>query len=287
MYAILDGLTAERRAGLVFVDSSGHRRDYTFAEAADQSQRYAAVLRAIGVQKGQFVAVCNANTAKCIFLLLALERLGAQPVLCGDDLTGEELLARMQAFAVSTVVTNRRGRRHVEWVQAFLPAGTRYVLVGEEHEKWARMDTLARSAKPYAASSREPAAVGARVRHIAHDLLQARTTDRVWSTFPFGTDRWLTFAGAPLVCGAATIVHEGPFKAHERLDLLHELETTILCQTAHEYAALLDAGVGADGVRLPRLRRCIASDGFPELTARWQQATGKVLHLAAVGTLQL
>ena len=288
MYAILDRLGAERRTGVYFIDYYGHRRDYTFAEIADQSQRYASVLRTLGVEAGQTVALCNANTSKCLFLLTALDRIGAIPLLCGEDLSDEELLARIKAGSARIIITNRRRRRRVEWVQPFLPPDTKYVLVGEEHESWARMDTLAEDALPYAGGPHGPHPISKTVSTIARDVLQAQPDDRVWSTFPFGTDRWLAFVQAPLFAGAATIVHEAPFNARERTDLLHELEATILCQPAQEFEALLDAAEGT-ALRMQRLRRCVAVEASGELRERWQAATGKPLipahpPAAVVGT---
>lgn len=278
MYAILDALAAQPQTGLFFVDYYGHRRDYTFGEVSEQSQRYAAVLRALGVHEGEPVAMCNANTQKCLFLLLALERLGARPVLCGEALSGEELLARFKRYEVTTIIANRRRSVHIDFAHAHLSPHTRYVLVGADREGWARMDTLATSAKPYAGEClAAPADV---VKSIASHIFQAAEGDRVWTTIPFASRFWFACAQAPLYAHAATIVHEGPFDPLERLDLLHELSATIVCQPAAEFEALLDHGTPS-ALRLPRLRRCIALDADPELRERWELQTGRPLESPA------
>ena len=276
MYAILDALAAQPQTGLFFVDYHGHRRDYTFGEVSEQSQRYAAVLRALGVHEGERVAMCNANTQKCLFLLLALERLGARAVLCSESLSGEELLERFKQYGVTTIVANRRRSVHVDFAHEQLPPHTRYVLVGADRDGWARMDTLAVSAKPYAgeSASAPPSDV---VKAVAGEIFGAAEGDRVWTTLPFASRFWFACAHAPLYSHAATIVHEGPFDPLERLDLLHELSATVLCQPAAEFEALLDRG-SPSALRLPRLRRCIALDAGTELRERWELQTGRPLE---------
>jgi acyl-coenzyme A synthetase/AMP-(fatty) acid ligase len=89
-------------SGLIFIDEYGHRRDYTFAEIAAQSRRYAAVLRAFGVQQDESVAVHLPTTAKCIFTLLALQRLRAAAVL-----------GPPQAHA-ATIISDRKYRADID-----------------------------------------------------------------------------------------------------------------------------------------------------------------------------
>ncbi len=287
----IDDLSHETRTGLVYLDYYGHRRDYSFAEVVGQSQRYAAVLRALGVGSGERVALCNANTAKCLFLILALQRLGAAAVLCGEDLDDDALRAQLEHSGASTLVTNRRRRPRIEWVENFLPVQTRYVLLGEEREGWARMDTLARSARPFAGTEPRDGDAAFVFDDTAvnyAELEQMQTTadssiglgrdDCLWSALPFGSRAWIAFALLGLRFGCASIVHEAAFEAHERLELLHELEVTVLCQPASEFEALL-ALPELRQARLRRVRRFIALNADEALALRWEEATGKPLIL--------
>jgi acyl-coenzyme A synthetase/AMP-(fatty) acid ligase len=286
---VIDKLAGERRTGLIFVDYHGHRRDYAFLEISDRSQRYAAVLRALGVVPGERVALCNANTSRCLFLLLALARLGAVGVLCGENFTFEQTLARIRDSGATTVITNRRRRPTLEALQAALPQQTTYVLLGEEREGWARMDTLSQAARPFRgittqlldmafAFGNDVLDYGAlyEARAEAIDLLSPRESDRVWTTLAFGSPEWLTFTQAPYWRGACAVMHEAGFNPAERLDLLRELEVTILCSPAAEYRALLLAPQLRDAA-LRRLRRCVAIGGDDALEREWENATGKAL----------
>jgi acyl-coenzyme A synthetase/AMP-(fatty) acid ligase len=69
------------------------------------------------------------------------------------------------------------------------------------------------------------------------------------------------------------VLHEGAFDPVERLELLRELDVTVLLQTADEYAAEIAVGEAAK-VRLPRLRRCLCAGDAPDadVAQRWQDA---------------
>ena len=128
----------------------------------------------------------------------------------------------------------------------------RYILVGEAYEGWARLDTLAQAARPFAGittQSLDMAMVfgenvldyGAlyEARTLAEQTLDPSASDRVWSAFPIGTQQWLTFVQAPWWRGASTVIHEAQFEPAKR-GVVRDLEVTILCQSADEYRAQLD-----------------------------------------------
>lgn len=264
--------SGESRTGLVFVDTYGHRRDYTFGEIADRSQRYAAVLRALGVREGERVAMCTSSHAWSLFLMLALERLGSTPIVLAEDLSYEEILERIRTGGVTTVISNRRRRAELEPLQCALPAATLFALLGDEGEGWARIDTLAASAKGWAGSGPEQS----EEMRTAADALDSRPGDRCWTALPFAPGAWAAYTKAPLWSGASLVLHEHRFDAAERLDLLRELDVTVLCQPAAEYDELLSLPAIA-ALRRTRLRHCVALGGDEALRKRWLHATGKSL----------
>lgn len=244
---LADRLAGERRTGLVFVDDYGHRRDYAFAEIAEFSARYAAVLRAFGVQEGEHVHVRLSTTGKCIFTLLALERLGAHAVFDYHD------VAR-----ASTIISNRKYRRAIDAARDRFHADARYVIIGEECEGWARLDTLAQVAS--AVDVAQPEIDEAQLedaRAQASAYLAAVPTDIIWCALQIDDVDWLQHAVAqPWLCGSAVIAHSGEFDPRERLDLVRELDVTILLQRAEDYHAEL-ALPDSTRFKMPRLRRCM------------------------------
>lgn len=275
---IVGRFAAAQRTGLVFVDEYGHRRDYTFAEICSHSQRYAAVLRAFGLSSGDRVYVSLSSTAKCAFTLLALERLGAQPVF---DVAG--------AAGAAMVIANREYRPKIEAERERLSPQAAYVLIGEECEGWARLDTVAQMASPAAeteTASGEDMLEQARTQ--ARERLGAVDTDVVWCAMQFEEGEWFERALLqPWLLGAAAVVHNQTFDAQERLDLVRELDVTILLQRAEEYHAEL-ALPDPKRFKMPRLRRCIVLDeaGDALLERQWAERFGVQLVPPAVQSQQ-
>lgn len=263
---LVDRLAAQQRTGLVFVDGYGHRRDYTFAEISTHSRRYAAVLRAFGVRDGELAYVHLSATPKCVFTTLALLRLNARPTL-----------DRSKANGASTVVSNRKYRESVDECRECFAADARYLIVGDECEGWARIDTLAQNASPlYGGTETVEHEALERARRDARERLGAEPTDLVWCALQVEDARWFRESiEQPWLSGSAAAIHDGAFEPRERLDLARELDVTILLQYAEEYAAEL-ALPDVQGFKLPRLRRCLFIDA-PEdesLQTQWTERFG-------------
>jgi acyl-coenzyme A synthetase/AMP-(fatty) acid ligase len=263
---------AEDRIALIFIDDAGHRRDYTFGEVSQQSQRYAAVLRAFGVGANERVLLRGSNTAKLIFTLLGLERLGAAGIPCAESSTAADVLHAVKEIGASTIVANRKYREQIDNLRAELLDVQRFIVVGEEAEGWARLDSLTARAQPYAGTP--VPSVLSEAAHETPQRLHLAPTDRFWSTLALDNAAWIanTLLGA-WSCGATMVVHEGQFDAAERLELLRELEVTVLLQNASEFEAQA-ALENLAQVRLPRLRRCLCPGDPPDAQSaqRWLDA---------------
>lgn len=271
---MIDRLASGNRTGLIFVDDYGHRRDYSFAEVSRFSQRYAAVLRAFGVKQNDNVYVALSSTGKCAFTLLALERLGAKAVL-----------DRAQGAGATTVIANREYRPQIDKTRAHFSPDAAHVLIGEEREGWARLDTVAQIAAPVAGIEEpldEQALEAARTQ--ARERLGAVETDVVWCATQFSDPRWFEEALVqPWLLGATAVAHNHTFDPQERLDLIRELDVTILLQQADEYHAQL-ALPDPKRFKMPRLRRCIVLDDGSDalLEQQWAQRFGVQLSPRAV-----
>ncbi len=273
---LIDRLAGEQRTALVFIDEYGHRRDYTFREVAVHSQRYAAVLRAFGVAGGERAYVSLSTTAKCVFTLLALERIGAEVVLDAA-----------RAPSAATIVANRVYRPQIDALREQLQPQTRFLLIGEECEGWARLDTLAQ-AGPAPRSEVETGAADATLdsaRDGMRELLGAGAIDTVWCALHVEDENWFERAiAAPWLCGSAAVAHNADFDASERLDLVRELDVTILLQREHDYRAQL-ALADPERFKMPRLRRCLIAGNRvdEELQSKWNERFGlQLTSFAAV-----
>lgn len=273
---VVDRLAGEDRAGLIFVDVHGHRRDYRFSEIADLSKRYALAFHELGVRRGDRVLVVLPAIAKWAFAMLGLFRIGAVPVLCDDRIDEADLIARANDCRATAIVAHRRNRRSIDAGRNLLRGIVRFCLIGEESYSWTRLDTLAERG---GRCEGEPLDAGDEAYisfHGAHGIvhtvgstfaqrlqarhwLDARPSDVVWCAAPAGSVEalWYSMLG-PWSCGAAVVIHEGRFDSVERLELLSELNVTVLCQSAPAFGRLAN---DPTPIRLPHLRRALCAAG--------------------------
>jgi acetyl-CoA synthetase len=91
---VIDQLASERRTGLVAIAAGGSRREYSFPEIAELSQRWAAALHRAGIGKGDRVIVAMPKVPEWLFAMIALLRLGAVAVPVADQLRARDVLYR-------------------------------------------------------------------------------------------------------------------------------------------------------------------------------------------------
>ena len=101
---VIDRLADENRLGLLFIDKNGARRDYTFPQIADASQRYASALADAGIVRGDRVIVSLPKIPQWLFVMLALDRLGAVAIPCAEQLRAKDLLFRATHSGAVAVV---------------------------------------------------------------------------------------------------------------------------------------------------------------------------------------
>jgi acyl-coenzyme A synthetase/AMP-(fatty) acid ligase len=263
---LIDRLAHSKRPGLIFIDEYGHRRDYTFAEIAKLSKRYAAAMRAFGIGEDHRVYVALTGTPRCAFILLALQRLNAQAIFDAES-----------APTATAVITNRERRPAVEKDRARFSEEMRYLLIGEECEGWVRIDTVAQIAAPIPGVQLpvDQEQFG-RAYALARQVLGADDGDVVWCTVKIDDVDWFERAIVqPWLAGATAVVYDHAFDPRERLDLLRELEVSVVLQRAEEYEAQL-ALPEPLRFKMPRLRRCLLIDGRVDdaLQERWNARFG-------------
>jgi acyl-coenzyme A synthetase/AMP-(fatty) acid ligase len=91
---VIDELASHDRRGLLFVAADGTRHDYTFVQISDASQRYAAALRDQGIERGSRVIVALPKIPQWLFVMLALDRLGAIAIPGPEQLRTKDLVFR-------------------------------------------------------------------------------------------------------------------------------------------------------------------------------------------------
>jgi acetyl-CoA synthetase/medium-chain acyl-CoA synthetase len=296
---VVDELAKSDRRGLLFVDAAGQRHEYSFAQIADHSQRWAAALRDLGVGHGDHAIVVLPKTPAWLFAMTALLRLGAVAIPGAEQLRAKDLRYRAVHGEATTVIAPAANAAEIDAIRAEVPGVERYLLVGGERAGWTAVDALVAGARPFAGNptrpddrayivytsgtTKEPKGVVHRVAYTFAKRSQAAVwfdctpADLVWCTAGTGWAKslWNVLLG-PWSCGSCIVLHEGGFAPEERMNLIRDLGVTVLCQAPTEYR--LEAKLPDLGARwsLPKLRHCVSAGEplNPEVLARWREAFG-------------
>lgn len=296
---VVDRLADEQRLGLLFVDKTGTRHDYTFAQIADASQRYASALVDAGIDRGDRVIVSLSKVPQWLFIMLALDRLGAVAIPCAEQLRAKDLMFRATHAGAVAVVAGSDNYQEAEQMRAAAKTLRSFFIVGGNAERWIDLDGAAEHATPFAGVETDTSEWAYIVytsgttkdpKGVVHDRgytfakrmqaeywLKATPHDLVWCTAATGWAKslWNVLLG-PWSRGSAIVLHEGGFDAVERMDLIRDLGVTILCQAPTEYR--LEAKLDDLGGRwkLPKLRHCVSAGEplNPEVIERWKDAFG-------------
>ncbi len=300
---VIDRLASEDRRGLLFVDARGNRTEYTFAQIAEASQKWAAALRDVGVRKGDRVIIVLPKIPAWLFAMLALLRLGAVAIPGAEQLRAKDLLYRANHAGATVAIAHIANAGEVDAIAADAPNLQQYLLVGGEREGWTPVEALVDAAQPYAGeataaddlayivytsgTTKDPKGVVHRVaytyakRMAAQFWFDCKPADLVWCTAGTGWAKslWSVLLG-PWSCGSCIVLDEGGFAPEHRLDMLRDLGVTVLCQAPTEYR--LEAKLADLGTRwqLPKLRHCVSAGEplNPEVLALWRGAFGLTIY---------
>jgi acetyl-CoA synthetase/medium-chain acyl-CoA synthetase len=300
---VIDRLAPEGRRGLLFVDAAGQRHAYTFAQIALESQKWAAVLRDNGVRKGDRVMIVLPKIPAWLFAMLGLLRLGAVAIPGAEQLRAKDLRYRANHAGATLAIGHIGNAGELDAIAPDTPDLQHYLLVGGERAGWTAVEPLVAAAQPFAGvptqpddlayivytsgTTKDPKGVVQRVgytyakRMAARYWFDCRPADLVWCTAGTGWAKslWSVLLG-PWSCGSCIVLDEGGFAPEHRLDMIRDLEVTVLCQAPTEYR--LEAKLPDLGTRwkLPHLRHCVSAGEplNPEVLALWRGAFGLTIY---------
>jgi acetyl-CoA synthetase len=285
--------SAGARVALRWIAREGARRDFTYADLRDETNRFANVLRSLGVGKGDPVAVLAGRIPELYIAALGTLKNGSVFTPLFSAFGPEPIQARINiARARVLVTTDALYRRKVEAVRAALPSLEHVLLVGDPlavqklpHVHHLR--GLMAAADPrlvIAPTDAEDAALlhftsgttgkpkGAVHVHdavVAHHAtgrfaLDFHPGDVFWCTADPG---WVTGTSygiiAPLTHGLTSIVDEAEFDAERWFSILQAERVTVWYTAPTAIRMLMKVGAAAARQhRFPALR-FLASVGEP------------------------
>jgi acetyl-CoA synthetase len=285
--------SAGARVALRWIAREGARRDFTYADLRDETNRFANVLRSLGVGKGDPVAVLAGRIPELYIAALGTLKNGSVFTPLFSAFGPEPIQARINiARARVLVTTDALYRRKVEAVRAALPSLEHVLLVGDPLavQKLAHVHHLRglmAAADPrlvIAPTDAEDAALlhftsgttgkpkGAVHVHdavVAHHAtgrfaLDFHPGDVFWCTADPG---WVTGTSygiiAPLTHGLTSIVDEAEFDAERWFSILQAERVTVWYTAPTAIRMLMKVGAAAARQhRFPALR-FLASVGEP------------------------
>ena len=272
---------------LVALSRDGERREISFGEVADRSARLAGTLLAHGVGRGDVVATVVGNRPEWVLTLVACFRIGAVALPCTEQLRPKDLRARMDAVEPAAVVADERD---VDTVAAAGFGGP--VLAVPDESLFDAEPAPAADLAPAdpalitftSGTAGEPKPIRHGQRYLpgqrtqAEHWLGAREGDLVWCTAASG---WSKSARnvfiAPLLMGAAALLHDARFDPAERLEVADREGVNVLCMAPTEYRTVAKR---AELRPLPSVRHLVAAGEplNPEVVRVWREATGREIH---------
>ena len=269
---------------LAFVDGAGAVSRLTWGEIADGAARWSGVLAERGLRRGDRLLALVGKTPDWHLILLGALRLGLVTVPCSEMLRAKDLDFRMRHSGASLLVADRGAEAEVAGMDVlFLDEAGEPAAIPECEDTRADepafiLYTSGTTKDPKGVTHTHGYTYAKRMQ--AEHWLDARPGDLVWCTAGTGWAKsiWNVFLG-PWSRGAEILLHEGPFDARERFELLERMEVTVLCQAPTEYRlmAKLDDLERHD---LSRLRHAVSAGEplNPEVIKAFRDAFGLTIY---------
>jgi acyl-coenzyme A synthetase/AMP-(fatty) acid ligase len=280
-----DVVEAAEPGALALVERArdGGRREWPFGEVAAAGSTLAARLAALGVRRGDVVLTLIGNRAEWVLTMLACFRQGYVVLPCTEQLRAKDLRLRLEVTKPRMVVCDERNAdvlRQAGWAGptlwvpwAQLPAAATPAPAELEPEDPCLITfTSGTAGEPKAVVHAQRYLTGQRLQ--AEHWLDARPGELVWCTAASGWSKSARNAFiAPWIRGAAALLHDARFDAHERLAVLADEPVAVLCMAPTEYRVIAKR---AEPRPTATLRGLVAAGEAlnPEVLRAWHHATG-------------
>ncbi|MBU0708753.1 acetate--CoA ligase [Patescibacteria group bacterium] len=256
------------KVALFWEGSDGEKRKYTFLELMELSNKFANVLKTLGIERGDRVFFFLPRIPELYYGFLGTLKTGAIAGTLFAAFGEQALLDRLQNSAARILITNKDLKERVDKVKDKLPRLEKIILVDSdkntdyvlsltklmekapEDYKVAHMDPSDPAFMLYTSGTTgKPKGVIHQHLAILHEhmsakwVLDLREDDIYWCTADPG---WVTGIAYEILGtwsnGAATLVYEGRFDPEKWYDLLQEYDVTVWYTAPTAVRLLMAAG---------------------------------------------
>jgi acetyl-CoA synthetase/medium-chain acyl-CoA synthetase len=303
---VVDRFAAEPgRPALLWRDAHGAERRLTYADVASASNRFAHLLRSLGVACGDPVVVMLPKIPEWQIALIGALKAGCLVIPSSVILRSKDIEYRVNHSGSVALITTHEQISAVDGVRDELPTLRHCIaLAAQEAPGWLDFES-ALAEQPDDASAQQPtrASDAALVyytsgttgppkavlhshaytwsqRYTAEFWLGLRGDDRLWTTSDTG---WAKAAYSvvfgPWSVGAEVFMYAGRFEPRRELELLEEIEPQVFCAPPTEYRLLVKDEKLAS-LSVPRLRECVSAGEplNPEVIRAWHERTGLTIR---------
>jgi len=287
------------RLALIWCNGAGAERRFTYADIKRLSNRFANLLAAHGVGKGDRVVVMLPRVPEWQVALVGCLKAGAVPIPCITMLTERDIAYRVEHSGAVAAVTMRA---ETGKFAADAPFRLRLSVGGDAAGGWrdfdAALDGQEDTFDPVPMAPDDPAIMyytsGSTghpkgVTHAARSLFAWRVSAWYWLGLGENDVMWCTAdtgwskAGTsilfgPWSCGAAVLFYDGDFDPKARLRLIEKHGVTVFCAAATEFRRLILEDLSPHD--LSKLRHVVSAGETvnPEVVERWRALTGIPLY---------
>jgi acyl-coenzyme A synthetase/AMP-(fatty) acid ligase len=300
---VIDRYAADRsRVALYWADDAGRSARLTFWDFSVQSNRFANVLRGLGVRKGDPVMVMLPRIPEWQIALIGALKSGALVIPCTTSLRPKDIRYRALHSGARAIVTLAENAEAVEAVRRDCPDLILRIAVGPAPAGWHEFGRTLADASPEhdlertrsndpalvyytSGTTKDPKAVlHTQAYTYSHRLtgqywLGLRRQDLHWTTSDTG---WAKAAYGvlfgPWHSGTPVFMFNGRFEPERELRLLEQYQISVFCGPPTEYRLLVKERLSR--YRLPHLRHCTAAGEplNPEVIYAWKEAFGLTVH---------
>jgi acyl-coenzyme A synthetase/AMP-(fatty) acid ligase len=280
---------------LIWCDEAGAERRFTFADISQLSNRFANLLAALGLRRGDRILIMLPRLPEWQISMVGALKLGAIPIPCIDMLTAQDVAYRVAHSGARAAVTAAAN------VAKFAGAADLAIRISiGAAPGWTELAEIERHSPhftPVPLAADEPAIIyytsGSTgkpkgVTHASRALFAWRVSAWYWPALTESDVMWCTTdtgwskAGTsilfgPWSCGSTVLFYNGRFDPQQRFELLQRYRVTVFCAAATEFRQLVLQDIGGRDLSSLRLAISAGETVNPEIIARWRALTGLAL----------